>query len=57
MKICLPLRFGSVCGTSGTIAQKSTVEESISGRNNSILAAMFAPLEYPTAIICCKSKL
>src|ERR1051325_7138574 len=56
MKICLLVRFGNVCGTSGTIARKRIAEESISGRSNSILAAMFAPLEYPTAITCCKSK-
>ena len=40
MKIWLLLRSGNVFGTSGTMAQKRTAEESISGRSNSILAAM-----------------
>jgi len=57
MKICLSLRSGNFCGTSGTIARKRIAEENVSGRSNSILAAMFAPFEYPTAIARCKSKL
>ena len=49
MKMSLLLRSGNVCGTSGTIARKRIAEESISD-------AIFAPLEYPTDITCCKSN-
>ena len=55
MKMYLLLRSGSVFGINGTIARKR-IARSTSGRSNSILDAIFAPLEYPKAITCCKSN-
>jgi hypothetical protein len=44
-----PLRSGNSSGMNGTMARNKIAEGRTPGRRSRILAAMFAPFEYPTA--------
>lgn len=54
MNMSLPDKLGTGSGMNGTMALNRIEPASTSCLSNSMLAAMFAPLEYPIATVCPK---